>query len=59
MVTDKESMLARMFSAEENGLSAGRKDANNSYLIDRSPKYFVSLANSACYRAHRVIRNQF
>jgi uncharacterized protein YjbI with pentapeptide repeats len=42
---DKESMLARMFSAEENGLSAGRKDPNNNYLIDRSPKYFGPILN--------------
>jgi hypothetical protein len=42
-------MLARMFSAEENGLSAGRKDPNNNYLIDRSPKYFVRLSKTALY----------
>lgn len=40
-LTDKESMLGCMFSGD-SGMTAGRKDSKDNYLLDRSPKYFVS-----------------
>lgn len=44
LCSDKDSMLAKMFS-ENYGFQAARKDAANNYLIDRDPKYFSYILN--------------
>lgn len=39
------SMLARMFAAEDEGMTASHRDSNGSIVIDRSPWYFEPIIN--------------
>ncbi|CAG9759783.1 unnamed protein product [Ceutorhynchus assimilis] len=45
IMSEPESMLARMFSEENGFLIPSSIDKNGAYLIDRSPKYFEPILN--------------
>ena len=42
---ESNSMLARMFANEVNGLAPAIVDENGAYFLDRSPKYFEVVLN--------------
>ncbi|XP_066151716.1 BTB/POZ domain-containing protein KCTD9 isoform X1 [Euwallacea fornicatus] len=44
-MTEPQSMLARMFSDDNNLFCPSSRDKNGAYLIDRSPKYFEPILN--------------
>ena len=45
LLSDQNSMLAKMFSTEKNGRISAIQDENGAYFIDRSPKYFEIILN--------------
>lgn len=45
LMSDENSMLAKMFENDISGRSPAVKDENGYYFIDRSPKYFESILN--------------
>jgi len=45
LMSDENSMLAKMFEHDESGRNPAVKDENGYYFIDRSPKYFESILN--------------
>ena len=45
LLSDQNSMLARMFSTDTNGRIPATQDANGAFFIDRCPKYFGVVLN--------------
>ena len=45
LMSDENSMLAKMFENDQSGRAPAVKDENGYYFIDRSPKYFESILN--------------
>ena len=45
LLSDQNSMLARMFSTDMNGRIPATQDASGSFFIDRCPKYFGVILN--------------
>ena len=46
LMSDQNSMLAKMFESDQSGRTAAAKDPDNgAYFIDRSAKYFESILN--------------
>ena len=45
LLSDQDSMLAKMFSTETNGRITGTQDENGAYFIDSCPKYFEIILN--------------
>ena len=45
LLSDQNSMLARMFSTDTNGRIPATQDANGAFFIDRCPKYFGVILN--------------
>lgn len=45
LLSDQNSMLAKMFSTEKNGRIPAIQDDNGAYFIDRCPKYFGIILN--------------
>ena len=45
LLSDQNSMLARMFSTDTNGRIPATQDASGSFFIDRCPKYFGVILN--------------
>ena len=43
--SDRNSMLAKMFSNGANGRVPANQDANGAFFIDRCPKYFSVILN--------------
>ena len=45
LLSDQNSMLAKMFSTETNGRIPAIQDENGAYFIDSCPKYFEIILN--------------
>ena len=45
LLSDQNSMLAKMFSTETNGRIPAIQDDSGAYFIDRCPKYFGVILN--------------
>ena len=45
LLSDQNSMLAKMFSTEKNGRIPASQDDSGAYFIDRCPKYFGIILN--------------
>ena len=45
LLSDQNSMLAKMFSTETNGRIPAIQDENGAYFIDNCPKYFEIILN--------------
>ena len=45
LLSDQNSMLAKMFSTEKNGRIPAIQDDSGAYFIDRCPKYFGIILN--------------
>ena len=45
LLSDQDSMLAKMFSTETNGRIPAIQDDSGAYFIDRCPKYFGIILN--------------
>ena len=45
LLSDQNSMLAKMFSTEKNGRIPAMQDDSGAYFIDRCPKYFGIILN--------------